>query len=186
MRSIIDASSLIVLARLDGLGLLDRALGGAVLTSDVEAEVVTAGRAKGYPDAAHVEAAIATSALIVIDPTPKERGQADALGRAATGLSRADCTTIVCARERGHSLLIEDQRARRVASAEGVHCIILQLLPFYGYVRRRLAYASAAEWTTKIGSAMHSNPVLLDALATAMAEIAHLRGDTERTRRRRQ
>ena len=68
-----DASSLIVLARLDGLILLSRAVGDVELTRDVEAEVVTAGKAKGYADASRVEEAIARGTLVVLDPTATER-----------------------------------------------------------------------------------------------------------------
>src|SRR3990172_5587689 len=180
MKTIADASSLIVLARLNGLGVLAQTLGVAALTREVEAEVVTAGKAKGYQDARIVEQAIVYSALVVIDLTPREHRQAGILLRYSSGLSRADCTTIVCARERGHALLIEDKRARRVAMAEGVHCIVLQVLPFYGYFWKRLGYERAREWTTKIGQAMRSDPVVLDALSTVLAEIAQLRGDTKK------
>lgn len=182
MKTIVDASSLIVLARLDGLVLLRQVLGVVLLTREVEAEVVTVGKTQGYRDATLVERAIGAGSLVVIDRTPSEAQQVTTLLRNTNGLSQADGTTIVCARERGHALLVDDRRARRVAMVEGVRCLVVQLLPFYGYFHRRLAYSMAREWTTKIGQAMRPDPVVLKALAAAMAEIAALRGETEEER----
>lgn len=177
MNAIADASSLIVLARMNGLSLVEQTLGSVGLTRPVEVEVVTAGKAKGYADAMRVEQAIAGGTLTVIDPTTSEQRQADRLLRQAPSLSRADCTTIACAHERSSLLLIEDQRARRVALAEGVRCVNIQMLPLYGYIHQKLPHDSAREWVTKIGQVMRTDPVVVDALTAAMDEIAQLRGE---------
>lgn len=175
--ALVDASSLIVLARMGGLELLAMVFDVVAMTREVEGEVITAGRAKGYGDADRVAAEVGSGRLIVIDPTPVERKQAAELQRRATGLSQADCVTIVCARERAHHLLIEDHRARRCAAESGVRCLVLQALPVYGYVWRRLTYASAQSWTGAIGCRMRTDPVVVDTLSAALAEIAVLRGD---------
>jgi len=72
MNAIIDASSLIVLAREDALWLLDRIFDIVGLTPDVERETVTQGKAKGYTDATRIEAAIVAGQLTVISPTEHE------------------------------------------------------------------------------------------------------------------
>ena len=174
-----DASSLIVLARLDGLILLSRAVGDVELTRDVEAEVVTAGKAKGYADASRVEEAIARGTLVVLDPTATERRLAVALGRRASGLSEADCIGIVCARERGRTLLIDDLRARRVAMAESVACHALVTLPLTGYLSKRLDLGLATRWQALLAEAMRSDPVVVEALATAVAQVAQRRGEMQ-------
>jgi len=163
-----------------GLGLSeDPTLGIVGLTREGEDEVVTVGQAKGHFDAFTVAQATTASRLVVIDLTASERRHAGQLLRQSSGLSLADCSTVVCARQRSLTLLIEDQRARRIAKAEGVHCVGIQMLPLHGYVRRKLAYPAATQWTSRIGRAMRTDPIVLSALLSAIDEIAQLRGERE-------
>lgn len=174
-----DASSLIVLARLNGLWLLERVLGRVGLVSAVEVETVRQGKARGYADALRIEAAISAGALEVILPTEAEQQRAAALEQHVPALSRADCLTLVCARERDMRLLSEDRRARNEAVAQGIRHISLSVLPLQGWLERRLSVIECNAWLSRIGLAMHVDPAVLEVLQAAALEIARLREDLE-------
>lgn len=175
MNAIADASSLIVLARLHALWLLERMFGVVALVPEVETEAVVQGKAKGYADATQIEAAITAGQLVVISPTPAEVQWATALGQSAAGLSRADCMTLACARERSLMLIIEDRRGRNVAVAHGLDYVVIQVLPLYGFIRGQLSFAECTDLLTRIGRAMHTEQAILAALQAAADEIHRLR-----------
>lgn len=175
MKSVADASSLIVLARQDALWLLERVFGPVALVPGVEAETVTQGKAKGYADALRIEAAIAGGQLAVISPTPAEKRLANTLGRGAPALSRTDCMTLACAKERGLMLVMEEQRGRNVAVAQGIDYVTIQVLPLQGFISGRLSLAESDGLLTRIGRAMRTDQAILTVLQTAASEIQRLR-----------
>ncbi len=80
LNAIIDASSLIVLARLDVLWLLQRVYERVGLPASVFAETVLRGKAEGHVDAGRIEEAMADGGLMQFDPTPTERALAEKIG----------------------------------------------------------------------------------------------------------
>lgn len=174
---IADASSLIVLARLDGLWLLDRMFARTTLTSAVEVETVHQGKARGYGDAVRIEAAIHARKLFVITPTDVEERRAHAMTKVAPALSLSDCLTLACAKERRATLLIEDRRARNVAASEGIDYVTLQVLPLHGFIADRLRFDDCDDWLGRIGRAMHTDQAVVGVLQAAAREIARLRDE---------
>ena len=158
MDAIADSSSLIVLARLDALWLLKRVLGVVAILPEVQAETVTAGKAKGYRDALRIEAAIRGGDLVLVQPRQSEQGLALALGQSSSALSYTDCLTVMCARERLSTLIIEDQRARKAAAANGVEYVTLQALPLQGLIVYRLSYQECDDLLIRIGQALCLSP----------------------------
>jgi len=175
MKAIADASSLIVLARQHALWVLERVFGPVALVPGVEAETVTQGKAKGYADALRIEAAIAAGQLVVISPTAAEERLAVALSRDAPALSRTDCMTLACARERNLTLVMEEQRGRRVAVAHGIAYVTVQVLPLQGFISGRLSFDECDDLLTRMGRAMHTDQAILTVLRTAADEIRRLR-----------
>jgi predicted nucleic acid-binding protein len=175
VNAIADASSLIVLARQNALWLLERAFGPVALVPGVEVETVAQGRAKGYADADRIAAAIAAGHLFVISPTVAEKRLATSLDRAAPGLSRADCVTLACAKERGVTLIMEEQRGRNVAAAHGIAYVTIQVLPLQALIGERLSFAECDDLLVRIGRAMRTDDAILAILRTAASEIQRLR-----------
>lgn len=175
MDAIADSSSLIVLARLDALWLLKRVFGAVAIIPEVQAETVTAGKAKGYRDALKIEAAIQEGSLVVIQPRPGERGLAVALRQTSSALSYPDCLTVMCARERLWTLIIEDQRARKAAAANGVDYVTIQALPLQGLIGYRLSYQESDDLLVRIGQAMYTDSAIVKAFQAAAHEIHRLR-----------
>ncbi len=175
MNAIADASSLIVLARQNALWLLERVFGQVALVPGVEIETVTQGKAKGYTDAIQIETAITAGRLIVISPTAAEKRLALSLSRSAPALSRTDCMTLACAKERGLTLVMEEQRGRNVAVAHEIPYVTIQVLPLQGFITGRLSFAECDELLTRIGGAMRTDQAILTVLRTAASEIQRLR-----------
>jgi predicted nucleic acid-binding protein len=180
IKAIADASSLIVLARQDALWLLQRVLGTVTLVPEVEVETVVQGKAKGYTDATRIESAIATGGLSIIAPTPAEKRLASSLGRSAPTLSRTDCLTLACAKERRLTLIMEEQRGRNVASANGIAYVIILVLPLQGFIAGNLTFAECDDLLTRIGAAMRTDRAILTILRAAADEIRRLRATSAR------
>jgi predicted nucleic acid-binding protein len=179
MNAIADASSLIVLARLDALWLLERTFGAVALVPEIEFETVVQGKAKGYADARRIEAAIVAQRLVVVSPTTSERQLAAAINQNAPGLSRADCLTLACAKERALTLVMEEQRGRNIAVAHGVTYVIIQVLPLQGLIARQLSFVECDDLLLRIGRAMRTDQAVLTVLRTAANEIQRLRSAQE-------
>jgi len=179
VKAIADASSLIVLARQDALWLLQRVSGPVALVPDVETETVVQGKARGYADAERIEAAITAGQLVVISPTSAEARLASSLNQRAPALSRTDCLTLACAKERHLTLVMEDQRGQNVAVAQGIVYVTIQALPLQGLIAEGLSFAECDDLLTRIGSAMRTNPAILAVLRAAAAEIRRLRSARE-------
>ncbi len=175
MNAIADASSLIVLARQDALWLLERTFGTVALVPDVENETVVQGKAKGYADAWRIEAAIVAGRLVVVPLTTAERRLAATLNKHAPALSRTDCLTLACAKERNWTLIMEEQRGRNMAVAHGITYVIIQVLPLQGLINRQLSFVECDDLLARLGKAMRTDQAILTILRAAAAEIQRLR-----------
>jgi predicted nucleic acid-binding protein len=175
MDAIADSSSLIVLARLDALWLLTRVCRSLALTTTVENETVIQGKAHGYTDATRIESAIRTGQFMVIAPTFAENRLATEWQRHSSALSHADCLTLACARERGITLIMEDQRARNVAISRKVPWVSIQALPLQAYTNNKLSFDECNALLGQIGEAMRSDRAVLAVLRSAAYEIRRLR-----------
>jgi predicted nucleic acid-binding protein len=175
MNAIADASSLIVLARENALWLLERILGVVAIVPGVEIETAIQGKARGYADAHRIDAAIAVGKLVVITPTAAEQRLATSTNRGAPALSRTDCMTLACARERGLTLIIEDRRGRNVAMDQGITYVTIQVLPLQGFIAAQLSYAECTDLLIRLGQAMHTDQAILRVLQAAANEIQRLK-----------
>jgi predicted nucleic acid-binding protein len=171
VNAIIDASSLIVLAHLDALWLLQKVYKLVGLPTSVFTEAVLQGKAKGYVDANRIEAAIVDGWLVQFEPTPAEETLAEQLGRQATALSSTDCDALGCAEMRDVLLIVEDRRIRNAAKARGIDYTVIQVIPLQGLIQRKLGHKECDRLLADIGRAMHTDAAFLHVLRMAAREI---------------
>lgn len=171
MNAVIDASSLIVLARLDALWLLRRVYNEVGLPTSVFVEAVLRGKAKGYMDTNRIEEAIADGCLVQFDPTPVEKTLAEQISRQMIALSPTDCDALACAEIRDSLLIVEDRRVRNAAKARGIDYTVIQVIPLQGLIQRKLEYEECDRLLADIGRAMHTDAAFLHVLRMAAREI---------------
>ncbi len=160
-----------MLARLSGLAALHQTYGVVGLTVSVYGEVVTRGKEKGIRDADAVEAATTQGWLSVLELTATEKRFAHTLMTNFRGLSRADCETLACARERGLTLLMEERRGRNVARTYAIPYITIQVFPLYGLIQGSLSVTQCDALLVSIGQTIRTDLAVLEALRAAAREI---------------
>jgi predicted nucleic acid-binding protein len=175
MEAIADSSSLIVLARLNALWLLERIFERVVIVHEVEEETAIQGKARGYRDAEQIERAIRTGKLVVVAPTSAEKRLATAMTQRLPALSRTDCLTLACAKERRLTLVMEEQRGRTVAVAQDIPYMTIQVLSLHCLIIEKLSFEECIDLLTRIGRAMHTDEAILTVLRAAAEEIQRLR-----------
>jgi predicted nucleic acid-binding protein len=175
MEAIADSSSLIVLARHDALWLLERIFERVVIVPAVKDETSVQGKARGYADAERIEFAIRTGKLVIVTPTSAEKRLATSIAQRAPALSRTDCMTLACAKERRLTLIMEEQRGRNVAVAQGISYMTIQVLPLHGLISQKLSFEECSDLLDRIGRAMHADEAILTVLRAAAEEIQRLR-----------
>lgn len=114
MTAVIDTGPLLVFAKLQRLHLLDRLYSGPLLPQVVYHEAVTVGLERGYPDAAHLQAFLATHRWPIVPPVAMSAPLAGAL------LGAGEKQAIAIAEAQAMLLLIDDSDARRMAEQWGV------------------------------------------------------------------
>jgi predicted nucleic acid-binding protein len=175
MEAVADSSSPIVLARQDALWLLERIFQRVVIVLEVEDETAVQGKARGYADAERIDRAIQTGKLVVVTPTTPEKRLGASIIRRAPTLSRTDCLTLACAKERGLTLVMEEQRGRNVAVSQGISYMTIQVLPLHGFISQKLSFEECTDLLDRIGRAMHTDEAILTVLRAAAKEIQRLR-----------
>ncbi len=114
-----DASPLIVLAKLQRLGLLNELYGEVLIGPVVKAETIDAGQAVRALGVAQLEAAVEEGWLQVVRLSADEQGLMQRLTRRSR-LDQGEVESIALARARGLRLILDDKEARSVAAAAGV------------------------------------------------------------------
>lgn len=114
-----DASPLIVLAKLQRLGLLNDLYGEVLIGPVVKAETVDAGQAVRARDVDQIEAALEDGWLQVVHLTAQERDLMQRLTRRSR-LDQGEAESIALASVRGLRLIVDDKEARSVAVVAGV------------------------------------------------------------------
>ena len=145
-------------------------------------ETVVQGKARGYADALLIEEAIVVGKLVVITPTATERSLADVLARSTPALSRTDCLSLVCAKEREMTLIMEERRGRNVAVTQGIKYVTIQVLPLQAFIAERLSFSECYEMLNRIGRAMRTDEALVATLQAAANEIQQLRSGSHSLR----
>jgi predicted nucleic acid-binding protein len=175
MKAMIDASSLIVLAKLDALQEAVDIYGILGITQSVEQETVRAGKTRGYADAYRIEQAIANSLIIVTKLDNATIKRVSELRRSSTALSESDCHIIACAAISALPLVLQDRRARLATEAIGVETISIVGFPLAAYIRSTAKFERCVVLLDQICKVMTLEPAIQMVLRSAMDEIRRLR-----------
>jgi predicted nucleic acid-binding protein len=134
---VIDASPLIYFARIDAIQLAAKVLGEIQVPPAVFEESVTAGRAGGYADAEVIAEAIAAGWLQQLTLDSESSQIAAELGQLPS-LGLGECETIAHAKCQGLRAVLEDRRARRVATDLGVSTLGCIDVLYLALIRRKI------------------------------------------------
>jgi len=178
MDAVIDASSLIPLARLRALEALFSVYGPVAITDEVFREVVVEGKKLGKADAWEVEKGIEKGWLERISLTPEEKALASEFKREFRFLGPGECEALACAEKRGLLLIVEERKTRTVARIRGIPYTVAQAIPVEGYTKGKLPYDKAVELLEEIAAAMNTELAVLVAFKKALAAL-----EEERKRR---
>ena len=132
-----DASPLIVLAKLQRLGLLNDLYGEVLIGPVVKAETLDAGKAVYALGVEQLEAALEDGWLQTVRLTAQERGLMQRLTRRSR-LDRGEAESIALASVRGLRLIVDDKEARSVAAAAGIGYLGTAGVLLEAYLRGRL------------------------------------------------
>lgn len=177
-RAIIDASTLIVLAKLNELEPLHDIYGPIGVPPAVFAEVVVEGKKKGFDDALIAEAAINKGFLVKISLSPEEIELTKSLRASSPAYGQGECEAIACAETRKALLLIEECKAKTLARIRGMRYTIAQVIPLEGYIAGKLTYEHCLKFMERIAIIMGTDMAVLNALKAAVEAIERERQAT--------
>jgi len=174
--AILDASSLIIVAKLQEINTLYQVYGPLGIPPAVFREVVEVGKHLGKADAFAVEAAVQAGMVRLVVLSKSQNSFARELHiNGALGLGESEALSY--AKDTETLLIIEERKGRTLARAYGVNYTILQVFPLEGYIRGRISYEKAIELLDRIAVAMNTDLAVLSALKTAVEAIHRERGD---------
>ena len=177
MNAAIDASSLIVLAKLNAIQEAVNVYGVLGITQSVEQETVHVGKTRGYVDAHRIEMAIGKGQIIVNEINNTMIKKAVELRRSSTALSESDCHIVAFAATKALPLVLQDRRARLAAETIGVETISIVGLPVAVYIQATANYERSIVLLKQICKALSLEPAIQKTLRSAIDEIKRLRKD---------
>ena len=167
-----DASPLIVLARLQRLGLLKDLYGEVLIGPVVKAEAIDAGKKIRANGVEQLDAALASGWLRMVSLTAQEHGLRQGLaGRSR--LDRGEAEAIALASGRGLRLIVDDKEARSVAAASGVPHLGTAGALLEAYLKRCLDMRELETTVRDLGQILWLSPAVV-------AEILRLARETDR------
>ncbi|MEW5985468.1 MAG: hypothetical protein AB1791_02440 [Chloroflexota bacterium] len=176
MTTVIDASSLIILAKTNTLEIAWTIYGPISVTDAVYDEVVAAGKRRSSVDAWQVEAAISRGWFAPTSLTLSEKSLARHLLANYPALGKGECEALACAETRNWLLIIEERKAKALARLRGIRYTIARTIPLEGYLAGKLSYADALSLMQNVGVAMNTDLAVLNALNLALKAIEDERG----------
>ncbi|MGA9351670.1 MAG: hypothetical protein WBW48_23090 [Anaerolineae bacterium] len=168
--AILDASSLIIIAKLQEIKSLHQTYGLLGIPVTVLQETVEVGKQRGRDDALVIEAAMQAGLVKVVTLTQEQTRFAQAL-HASGALGLGECEALAYARDTGTRLIIEERKGRALARAHNITYTILQVFPLEGYIRGKLAYEKCIDLLDRIAVAMNTDLAILNALKVAAEAI---------------
>jgi predicted nucleic acid-binding protein len=175
--AILDASALIVIAKLDALADWVEIYGRLLVPSAVEHECVSVPALQDRPDAKLIRDAINSGNLLRASLTNGQLKQV-LQWHQQNRLGLGECQTLAYAQGViGTLALVEDRRARSLARQQQIPYTTIQMSPLEGYIRKCLSYRRAADLTDRVALVMHSDLAVVNALQLALHALATERGE---------
>lgn len=178
--AVADASSLIVLAKVNALETLHAVYGVVAITDTVFREAVLVGQQLGKSDAWIIETALARGLLTRISLTVDEEVLAQSLHSSNPSLDLGECESIALAESRSVPLIIEDRKAKALAKARDIVYTIVQMVPFWGYIDGKVSYAQCLELMERIAIAMGTDVAVLNGMKGAVEALENERQENKR------
>ncbi len=158
-----DASVLIVLAKLRRMQLLRTVYGAVLLGPVVHREVVIEGQRVHAPGIEQVEQALDTTWLRVVRPTPAEQKLTVRLSK-TTRLDHGETEALALAARRNLLLIVDDKEARHVAAALGVSYIGTAGVLLEAYLRHQLNMAELEDTMEELTRVLWLSPSVVAAI----------------------
>lgn len=169
--AVLDASSLIIIAKLEEIETLHTVYGLLGIPPSVFQEAVEGGKQRGKDDALVIEAAIQTG-LVQVLPLSQEQNRFAQHLHTSGGLGLGESEALAYAGDTGTCLVIEERKGRTVARAEDITYTILQVFPLEGYIQNKISFEKCVDLLDRIAVAMNTDLAILSALKAA-AETIH-------------
>jgi predicted nucleic acid-binding protein len=162
-RVVVDASVLIVLAKLRCIHLLRAVYGTILLGPVVHHEVVTQGQRLRARGVEQVEQALEESWLQVVRPTTGEQKLTVRLLR-TTRLDDGEAEALALASRRKLLLVADDKEARHVAEALGIAYVGTAGVLLEAYLRQHLTLAGLEDVLTDLTKVLWLSPTVVAAV----------------------
>lgn len=134
---VVDASPLIVLAKLKRLSLLNDLYGEVLIGPIVKVETIDSGKVVRAPGVEQLELALEGGWLRTVRLSARERGLIQRLMRRSR-LDRGEAESIALASVRGLRLIVDDKEGRSMAAVAGVEHVGTVGVVLEAYLRRHL------------------------------------------------
>ena len=173
--AVLDASPLIIAAKLQEINALYQTYGLLGIPSTVYRETVKVGKQRGKDDALVIDAAIQQNLAQVFRLTKNQSRFAQRLQETGS-LGAGESEALAYARDTGTLLIIDERKGRAVARSHSISYTVLQVFPLEGYVRGRLSYENCIDLLDRIAIAMNTDLAILNGLKIAVEAIYNERG----------
>ncbi|MBL7164748.1 MAG: hypothetical protein ISS57_19345 [Anaerolineales bacterium] len=168
--AVLDASSLIIVAKLQEISTLYQVFGILGIPSAVYRETVVAVKQRGKDDVLVIEAAIRSGFIEPITLTPGQNRFVETL-HTSGGLGLGECEALAYANDTGIRLIIEERKGRAVARAHSITYTVLQVFPLEGYIQGKISFEQCVAILERIAVAMNTDLAILTALKMAAKTI---------------
>lgn len=164
---VVDASPVIVLAKMGRLNLLKAVYAEVPMSPGVKSEVIDRGRARNAAEVRLVEGGFREGWIRELSPSSAEKELAgEILG--SSGLGKGEAETIALGRLRNTAVVLDDKEARAVAQAMNVECVGTAGLLLEAFIRGALSYVALEEAVIELAGVMWISPeVVAEILARA-------------------
>ena len=169
-----DASSLIIIAKLEAIDTLYQVYGTIGIPPAVFRETVQVGFERRKSDAFTIDVAIRSGHVVVVKLSSAHVAFAQHLYMANT-LGWGECETLAFARDTNVQALIEERKGRSIARAEGIRYTTLQVFPLQGFIQHKISYDICVNLLDRIAVMMNTDLSILHALQSAAETIWHER-----------
>ncbi len=167
---ITDASSLIIIAKLEAIDMLYQVYGTIGIPPAVFRETVQVGFERGKSDAFTIDAAIRSGQVVVVKLSSAQVAFAQHFYN-ANMLGWGECESLAYAKATNIQVLIEELKGRSVARSEGIGYTVLQVFPLQGFIQHKISYDSCVSLLDRIAVMMNTDLAILQALQSAAETI---------------
>jgi predicted nucleic acid-binding protein len=170
MTAVPDASSLILLGKLERVDLVSALYGETLITPWVWQEAVTVGKDTGAMDAALIEKAAQTIEFSRVRLTTAEKKLAEQLKSSGVGSGEAEVLSV--AKVRKALAILDDKDARATAISMDIEHTGTAGILYQAFLRKLIAYEELLGFFEKLGKVAWVSPELLAGIIKRAREVS--------------